>query len=121
MTAPLALGIDIGGTRLRAALVDRAGVLHARREVLTAAREGPQVIISQIAELAAEVLQGVARSDLAGAGVCCPGPLDTEQGIALGIPTLSGFNDVPIAKMIGEALDLPLACLLYTSPSPRDS
>ena len=109
MTAPLALGIDIGGTRLRAALVDRAGVLHARREVLTAAREGPQVIISQIAELAAEVLQGVARSDLAGAGVCCPGPLDTEQGIALGIPTLSGFNDVPIAKMIGEALDLPLA------------
>lgn len=109
MTGPLALGIDIGGTRLRAALVDRAGVLHARREVMTAAREGPTAIVAQITALAGEVLEGVARADLAGAGVCCPGPIDTEHGIALGIPTLTGFADVPIAAMIEDALGVPLA------------
>ena len=37
---PLALGIDIGGTRVRAGLVDAQGVLRARAETATDARGG---------------------------------------------------------------------------------
>ncbi|MBD0415062.1 ROK family protein [Oryzicola mucosus] len=108
MAAPLAIGIDIGGTRVRAALVDRSGALHARHETLTAAQAGPQAVVTQIADLVAIVTSGVSQEQLVGAGVCCPGPLDTTRGYALGVPTLAEFIDIPIAEMIAEALGMPL-------------
>ena len=108
MAPPLALGIDIGGTRLRVALVDRAGTLVARREVRTAAQAGPAAVVEQIHVLAAELMAGLAPGSLAGAGVSSPGPLDTVSGIALGVPTLAGWVDVPIRLMLSDALGLPV-------------
>ena len=108
MAAPHAIGIDIGGTRLRAALVDRAGTLLARAETPTLAGEGPAAVIAQIARLVEQVGQGATGEGIAGAGVSSPGPIDTVRGLALGVPTLKGWNGVPIADMIAEALDLPV-------------
>lgn len=108
MRAPLAIGVDIGGTRLRAALVDRAGTLMRRQEVLTLAQAGPQAVVGQISALVAAVSAGIAPSDLAGAGISSPGPIDTVNGIALGVPTLAGWTDIPIASMIAAALALPV-------------
>lgn len=105
---PLALGIDIGGTRVRAGLVDGRGMLRARAETATDARGGPAAVVAQIAALGDEVLAGVARRDLLGAGVSAPGPLDTARGVALGVPTLSGWVDVPIAALLAEALGVPV-------------
>ncbi|MCO6049192.1 ROK family protein [Mesorhizobium sp. RP14(2022)] len=108
MSEPLAIGVDIGGTRLRAALVDRTGRLHARQEVRTAAKDGPEAVVSQIRELVAIVSAHAPRGQVAGIGVCSPGPIDTEEGIALGVPTLAGWDGAPIARMIGDALNLPV-------------
>ena len=108
MAAPHAIGIDIGGTRLRAALVDRAGTLLARAETPTLAGEGPAAVIAQIARPVEQVGQGATGEGIAGAGVSSPGPIDTVRGLALGVPTLKGWNGVPIADMIAEALDLPV-------------
>ena len=105
---PLTLGIDIGGTRLRAGLVDGNGALRARAETATDARGGPAAVVAQIVALVTDVSAGVARGDLRGAGVSAPGPLDTGRGVALGVPTLSGWVDVPIAAMLAEALGLPV-------------
>jgi glucokinase len=103
---PLALGIDIGGTRVRAGLVDAQGVLRARAETATDARGGPAAVVAQIVKLADEVAASVERGDLVGAGVSAPGPLDTVRGVALGVPTLRGWVDVPIAALLAEALGL---------------
>ena len=108
MAAPHAIGIDIGGTRLRAALVDRAGTLLARAETPTLAGEGPAAVIAQIVRLVEQVGQEATGEGIAGAGVSSPGPIDTVRGLALGVPTLKGWNGVPIADMIAEALDLPV-------------
>lgn len=108
MTDALALGIDIGGTRLRVALVDQAGHLTARREVRTAAQAGPAAVVRQIGELTAELTASLAPGTIAGAGVSCPGPLDTVTGIALGVPTLAGWVDVPIRQMLSDALGMPV-------------
>ncbi|MBE7185979.1 MAG: ROK family protein [Methylobacterium mesophilicum] len=106
MSVNLAIGVDVGGTRLRAALVDRAGRLHARQEVHTAAKDGPAAVVRQIAELAAAVSAKTPRAEIAGIGVCAPGPIDTADGVALGVPTLAGWNGVPIRQMIDEAVGL---------------
>jgi glucokinase len=108
LTEPLAIGIDIGGTQLRAALVDATGAILKRAAVLTAASAGPQAVINQIAGLVDGVSIGIDRSRLLGAGVSCPGPLDTIAGVALGVPTLPGWVNIPIAAMLVATLQLPV-------------
>jgi glucokinase len=108
LSQPLAIGIDIGGTQLRVALVDGAGSIRKRTAVRTEAGAGPAAVIAQIAGLVAEVVGEIDRSALLGAGVSCPGPLDTITGTALGIPTLAGWSDIPVAAMIEAALQLPV-------------
>jgi glucokinase len=105
---PLAIGIDLGGTQVRAALVDAQGTLLARAAARTDAAGGPRAVVQQIRQLVAEVAAGVAPDALAGVGVCAPGPLDGPAGVVLGIPTLPGWVDVPIVAWLTEALRLPV-------------
>ena len=102
----LAIGVDLGGTQVRAALIDEAGIVHARAALATAAEAGPAVVTAQLKDLAAMVSAGVARDRLVGVGVSSPGPNDTLRGVALSIPTLAGFVDLPFRQMIEDAIGL---------------
>lgn len=106
MASKRALGIDIGGTRLRVAVIEETGQVLARQEVFTQAQAGPDAVIGQIVEIADRIAPD--RGGIIGAGISCPGPLDTTRGLAMGIPTLAGWDNIPIADMIGSALGLPV-------------
>ncbi|WP_240232606.1 ROK family protein [Devosia lacusdianchii] len=108
MNQTRAIGIDIGGSRLRAALVDTSGTILDRRETATLAQAGPEAVIAQVVDLVAQIAPAAERSSLSGAGVACPGPLDTTRGLALGIPTLAGWSNLPIASMLEAAIGLPV-------------
>ncbi|RUZ70062.1 ROK family protein, partial [Mesorhizobium sp. M7A.F.Ca.US.006.01.1.1] len=95
MTTEAALAIDLGGTELRAALVDREGKILAFAAVPTQAQAGPDAVIGQIEALAATVHAEAPALSIVGVGVGAPGPLDPLAGIAVGPPTLAGWLDVP--------------------------
>lgn len=105
----LAVGIDLGGTQVRAALVDSDGSVRARAAARTDAVGGPLAVILQIQGLFAQVTDGVGTASLAGIGVSAPGPLDGEAGVILGIPTLPRWVDIPIVAQLREALQLPVS------------
>ncbi len=104
----LAVGVDMGGTQIRVALVNGQGAVLARTATATDAAGGPRAVVRQIRQLFAEVSRGAGPASLAGVGVCMPGPLDSEAGVVLGIPTLPGWVDIPIVAWLREALDLPV-------------
>jgi glucokinase len=104
----LAVGVDLGGTQVRAALVDHGGTVLTRAAAPTDAVGGPRAVLQQIQQLIAEITRGVELALLAGVGVCAPGPLDSEAGVVLGIPTLPGWVDIPIVDWLSEALRLPV-------------
>lgn len=106
--APLAVALDLGGTRARGALVNAGGKVLERADVATAATAGPAVVVEQLADLVAAVSRNAARSVIRGVGVCSPGPLDTSTGVALDVPTLKGFVDLPLRRMLEERLGLPV-------------
>lgn len=108
MTRPVAIGVDIGGTQLRAALVDADGAVLRRSATRTDAVGGPAAVIAQIAALVAQIAGNGEHGAPLGIGVAAPGPLDTQSGIALGIPTLTGWENVPVGKLVEEALGLPV-------------
>lgn len=104
----LAVALDLGGTRLRAALVDGDGVVHARAAEATDVAGGPAGVLGQMRRLAAVVSSATASGSLVGVGVCAPGPLDTGTGTVLGIPTLPGWQDFPLRDALAAALALPV-------------
>ncbi len=104
-----AIGIDLGGTQVRAALVDEHGKIHQRLEERTDAEAGPDRVLGQIAGLTERLRSACGPADVAGLGVSAPGPLNTELGIALDIPTLRGFSDYPLREELQKRLRLPVS------------
>ena len=107
MSKDLTLGIDLGGTQLRAAVIDRKGELLHRAAVATDVAGGPHVIIAQMVKLAAEVGAGF-EGRISAAGVSSPGPLDLENGRTSDLPTLPGWLNFPFRDTLSEKLLLPV-------------
>ncbi|MDP8904103.1 MAG: ROK family protein, partial [Chloroflexota bacterium] len=104
------LGLDLGGTNIKWALVQRAGdewrtVDHA--QVPTQAELGPPAVVSRLADVGA---QAVARwPNVSSVGVGVPGLYDPATGATRFLPNLPGdWAGVPVAAAVGEALGLPV-------------
>ncbi|HET6407978.1 MAG TPA: ROK family protein, partial [Chthoniobacteraceae bacterium] len=106
----VAIGIDLGGTQVRAALIDERGNIIARAEERTEANAGPGRVIGQIRDLADGLLAASNPSRVVGIGVSTPGPIDTVTGIARDIPTLAGFADFPLKSELQRQFAFPI-CL----------
>lgn len=107
MTDALAIGIDLGGTQVRAALVDGAGTVLARAAALTDVQGGPEAVIDQMRQLVSQVSTDAPGRTVA-VGISAPGPLDSEAGTVLHIPTLPRWDDFPIRDRLAAALSLPV-------------
>ena len=101
------LGIDLGGTQVRAAIVDREGQILRRAARLTDVAGGPLAIVAQMLTLATEVM-GEDRSRVKAAGVSSPGPLDSDTGYVLELPTLPGWTNFPLRQTLAEKLQMPV-------------
>jgi glucokinase len=109
----LALAIDIGGTKMAAGLLDRAGALRDRRQIPTprsARVDGPpdgDVLWGALADLVRPVRAGVAADDrIVVCGVGCGGPMspDGEEVSPLNIP---GWRAFPLRARLGELTARP--------------
>jgi len=110
--AEVAIGIDLGGTNIKAGAVSPQGDVVVRRRLPTRADGGPDMVADRIAEAARacmEALEGTAAAVL-GVGVGSPGTIRFQQGVVTFAPNLPGFHDVPLRDMVAERMGLP--CVL---------
>ncbi|MEX0777135.1 MAG: ROK family protein [Phycisphaeraceae bacterium] len=105
MTARL-LGLNIGGTTCSAALGDADGAIHARSAWPAHAAAGPEAMIAQLLEHAAALQQSNAAAEAV--GVAIGGPLNGRTGTILSPPNLPGWDRIPLAQRLHEALGLPV-------------
>lgn len=108
MNSSFAIGIDLGGTKLRAALVDTSGNVVRHNHVLTDATGGPKAVLDQICSLVDDMRANVAPSAVLGVGMAAAGPIDTVAGLAVGTPTLKGWEHVPLVSVLERELLLPV-------------
>lgn len=98
---PSIIGVDIGGTQIRAALFDLEYNLLERASQLTGAAEGSDAVTERIIETIRQVVPEE-PGELLGIGVAIPGPLDAKAGVVLNTPNLP-FEDYPIRQIIKDA------------------
>lgn len=109
------IGCDLGGTNLRAALVNvtNGAVQHAI-STPTLAREGPNAVIQRMIELFNRVIResGLSLQKIGGIGIGVPGTVDMERGIVLFLPNLpSTWPNVPLAEYVQAGTTLPTVIL----------
>jgi len=104
------LGCDLGGTNLRAALVDvEAGEVLRHLSIPTLAREGHEAVMRRMADLFLQLIQsaGMGREDIGGIGIGVPGVLDLEKGETLFLPNLAGnWPHIPLRDTIQKLTGL---------------
>jgi glucokinase len=100
------IGVDVGGTLLRAARFDQDLTMIERFEQSTQAHLGSDVVIDRLAETIRQALPE-SPDDLIGIGIVLPGPLDPENGILIAPPNLP-IKDYPIAQQMTEMVGGPV-------------
>jgi glucokinase len=100
------LALDIGGTKLAAAVVDDAGRILGRGRVPSPRGTDPELLYEALLACAAAALRGadVAPGDLDGVGVAAAGPMVWPSGEVspLNMPAWRGF---PLRKRLAEEFD----------------
>ncbi|MBV8052818.1 MAG: ROK family protein [Acidobacteriaceae bacterium] len=98
----MTVGVDIGGTKVAAGLVDQNGEIKSQiRTPMVAggeARDGLAAVISAIDLVLSKNTR--ARSLIRGIGICSPGPLDPQTGVVLNPPNVPCWRNFPLATEI---------------------
>ncbi len=104
-----AVGIDLGGTFIKGAVVDEEGTIVIKEEIPTHAERGPADILRRIEELVRVLIgrSGVELSECAGVGIGVPGFIDTEAGVAVEVINI-GWKNVFVRDPLAQALGLPV-------------
>lgn len=104
----IALGVDIGGTKVAAGLVDAEGTILFQTRVTMPARESAAAGFGAVQAAIEGVFEAhpKARSSLMGIGICAPGPLDPVTGVILNPPNVPCWRNFPLAAEIQRVFGL---------------
>jgi len=109
MTLSAAIGVDLGGTNLKIAVVERTGRVREGIACETDTSQGPdrtiRQIVSEIDSLLART--SLKRSDLIGIGVGTPGPINIKEGRVIHAANLPGWRDVPLRDRLHDEFRCP--------------
>ncbi|WP_096186747.1 ROK family protein [Evansella halocellulosilytica] len=99
------IGIDIGGTSVRTALVTNGGEIISHKILPTEPGKGPEKLLEKLKIM----IEDVRKNEVIDAiGVGCPGPLNPYEGIILDPPNLTGWRNVPFRSMLENELKKPV-------------
>ncbi len=102
------IGIDLGGTFIKFALLDENMSVTGALQLPTPAEAGPDGVIESMISGATELLdhEGISAGDVTGVGIGSPGPLDLAAGVVIGMPNIPGFVNIPLRDRVGDGLGI---------------
>ncbi|MCC6294212.1 MAG: ROK family protein [Bryobacterales bacterium] len=102
------IGVDLGGTNLRAAAIDRAGNILDKTSGATNFEEGRDAVLNDIAGAVNQLRARFGSSGFYGIGIGVPGFIDIERGVIVGTHNLLGFDGFPMRDDLSQRLSTPV-------------
>ena len=106
MKEKYAIGVDLGGTKVKLGIVTEDGRIQKKISVPTLANEGAEKSISQILKGIKDLLKGN-KKNILGIGVGSPGVVSLKKGTVEDPPNLPGWGKVHLGKIISKEFSLP--------------
>jgi glucokinase len=104
------VGVDLGGTKILAAVVDQQGKILAEVKRPTKPESGAEKIVQRIAETVHVAMEksGVSVKRVAAVGVGAPAPIDPETGFVFHAPNIPTIRDFPLGERLRDVLGMPV-------------
>lgn len=102
----LAIGVDVGGTKVAAGLVDDQGQVIAR-ERRTMGDHRPEAVAKAVAEIVQVLRTAAGDAPVSGVGLGVPGYVSADRSTAVLVPNL-GWRDIPFQSMVHELVGMPV-------------
>ncbi len=108
MSEPLAIGVDIGGTKIAYGLVDRIGQVHATHRLPTLPEEGTEAVIDRITQ-GIEHMLTLSDAPIVGIGMGSPGQINPHTGVVY-LATNLAWRNVELVQGVKQRLsrDIPV-------------
>ncbi len=116
MAGELAVGVDFGGTKLLAAVIDvSTGEILSSSKKKTNPEDDAKALMERMYSGIDDAIESAdlkKKAGIVGIGVGIAGQIDTDKGILLGAPNLSQATvNLPIADLLQKRYDVPAALL----------
>jgi glucokinase len=96
----LVVGVDVGGTKVAAGLVDCSGKIHAQNRMPMVASDAALGLAAVAAVIDELQRMSPGRDRIRPIGICAPGPLNPTTGMIINPPNLPGWHKYPLADEI---------------------
>jgi glucokinase len=106
-SAGLILGVDIGGTKIAAGLVDQEGKIFRQIRHPMVANRGAEAGLEAVFG-AIDAISSPRSDGFAAIGICAPGPLDPKTGVVLNPPNLPCWRNFPLAQKVADKYGQPV-------------
>ncbi|MCS7230083.1 MAG: ROK family protein [Candidatus Kryptonium sp.] len=101
----LVIGVDLGGTFIKAGIVDETGNIIIEDSIPTEAEKGPSHVIEQISKIVLKLSENYDDDQIIGVGIGAPGQVDPQGGVKYP-PNFPGWTVVYLAKEVEKRTSL---------------
>lgn len=104
------IGVDLGGTNLRTAIVNSDGVILDKRKEATQAVDGWMKVVARLIDNIKRQLEIGAQmgSKVFAVGVGAPGVILVDKGVVVKSPNFPDWNNLPLKAELEKALNIPV-------------
>ncbi len=106
MAHHFAIGIDLGGTTVKTALVDTNGKIVSQVKLPTLAEQHPDVVIGQIKKSIEEILLLSKGKNISGIGIAVPGLVENPGGILKNPANFKGWEIIALGDVLQKAFGM---------------
>jgi len=105
-----AVGIDVGGTKLAAGIVNQKGEVIAFQKSATLSEQKPQFVIDATCQIFESLIAetGIDRSEIEGVGLGFAGTVNGPAGLVYVSSNLPEWHLMPLRDVVSERLGLPV-------------
>jgi glucokinase len=97
---PLYIGVDLGGTNVRAGLVQDGKIISLHKRPISS-RAGQKIILEEIFD----TIQAVFQPNVSGIGICTPSLV--KDGIVYSVTNIPSWRKVPLQKLMHRRFGVP--------------
>lgn len=104
------IGVDLGGTKVLAAVVDQNGAIVSEAKQPTMPAADAAAIVQRIADTVGQAIAGanVPKKRVIAVGVGAPAPIDPKTGFVFHAPNIPMIRDTPLGELLGNELGVPV-------------
>jgi glucokinase len=104
------VGVDLGGTKILAAVVDEKGKILGEAKRRTKPKKSAKKIVRRMAKTVCKAIKdaGVSANQVAAVGVGAPAPVDPDTGFVFHAPNIPTIRDYPLGERLSAELKMPV-------------